>query len=205
MNKKLVIIGGNLGVGKTTLANKLGQHLDWHVGYESVSDNPYLVDFYNDMQKWSYHLQVYFLGHRAEQHLISYNNHKHSILDRSIYEDGYIFATYLYHSGRISERDYNSYMALFRYVISTLPTPHLLIYVKASIVTILKRIKHRAQQFDKGLSSEYLQMINNYYEKWINNFALCPIITIDSEEYDLLNNENDLLSIIQQIKFKLGQ
>jgi len=203
MNKKLIVIGGNLGVGKTTLANKIGQHLNWHVGFESVSDNPYLVDFYNNMEMWAYHLQVYFLGHRAEQHLIAYNNYNQSILDRSIYEDGYIFATSLYHSGRIAKRDYYSYMTLFKYIINSLPTPHLLIYVKASIITISDRIKHRAQQFDKDLSSEYLQMINNYYENWINSFSLCPIITIDSDEYDFLNNENDLLSIIQQVKLKL--
>lgn len=203
MNKKLVVIGGNLGVGKTTLANKIGHYLDWHVGYESVSDNPYLVDFYKDMEKWSYHLQVYFLGHRAEHHLIAYNNTKNSILDRSIYEDGYIFAPSLYDTGRITKRDYNSYMTLFRYIINTLPSPHLLIYVKASLKTILTRIKHRAQHFDQNLSSEYLQMIDHYYENWINNFSLCPVINLDSDQCDFVNNENSFLSIINQINLVL--
>lgn len=203
MNKKLVVISGNLGVGKTTLAKIIGDRLGWFIGYESVTDNPYLADFYNEMDIWAFHLQVYFLGQRAKQHNIAINDPRNAILDRSIYEDGYIFASSLYQSGKITKREYDSYITLFEYVISTLPSPHLLIYLKASLETILTRIKRRAQVFDQNLSTSYLQMINNYYNEWIGSFSLCPIIVIDSDELDYFNNETDLLAIIQKINLNL--
>lgn len=197
------MISGNLGVGKTTLARKIGCHLNWHVGYESVHDNPYLVDFYNDMEKWAYHLQLYFLGHRAEQHTIAYESEKHAVLDRSIYEDGYIFANALYCSGKIADRDYHSYMKLFNYFIKTLPTPDLLVFVKSSLDTIIKRIEIRAQKFDQNLSIEYLQYIDNKYKDWIDNFSLCPILTVDSDKCNYLDNNSDFLSIIKKINLWL--
>ncbi len=204
MNKKLVVICGNIGVGKTTLASKIEHHLDWYVGYESVYDNPYLIDFYNDMGKWAYHLQLYFLGHRAEQHTIAYENERHAVLDRSIYEDGYVFANALYYSGKITDRDYHSYMKLFNYFIETLPHPNLLIFVKSSLGTILKRIKMRAQKFDQDLSIEYLQYIDDQYKIWINNFFLCPVLVVDSDQCNYLDDDDDFLSIVHKMNLGLG-
>jgi deoxyadenosine/deoxycytidine kinase len=205
MNKKLIVIAGNLAVGKTTLADKIGDYLNWYIAHESVHDNPYLTDFYKDMNSWAYHLQVYFLGHRSNQHMKAYNHFKNAIVDRSIYEDGQIFAPALFHSGKISQRDYDSYMALFDFITRTIPTPHLLLYVKSSMESILSRIKSRGQDFDKNLTREYLEMINLYYTKWINNFSLCPILIVDSDKYNYLENNTDLLIIIQQIKSALIQ
>ncbi len=132
MTKHLVVVAGNIGVGKTSLTERIGSRLGWWTGYESVSDNPYLADFYSDMRVWSFHLQVFFLGHRAEQYLEAVRDQRSAILDRSIFEDFYIFARALHHMGDLAERDYLAYRRLFEIVVHGLPRPNLLIYLKAS-------------------------------------------------------------------------
>lgn len=200
---KLVLVSGNLGAGKTTLAKKIGERLNWFIGYESVIDNPYLSDFYSDMNTWSYHLQIYFLGKRSNQHIIASNTSQNAILDRSIYEDSQIFAKGLYQSGNLSSRDYESYKTLFELVTKDLRPPDLLIYVQAPLQTLLKRIKTRGQEFDKNLSVEYLEMIDSLYTEWISNFNICPVLRIDSEKYNYLENDQDLNSIINQLMYSL--
>lgn len=204
MSKHLVLIAGNLGVGKTSLAERISEKLEWHVGYESVSDNPYLTDFYNNMQAWSFHLQVYFLGHRAEQHLTASELPQSAILDRSIYEDAHIFAKALYHSKSISERDYKSYLKVFTFVVKTLPPPNLLIYLRAPLNVLTQRIKGRGQKFDKDLSSEYLTMIDSFYENWIPTFNLCPVLIINTGNLDYISQPDTLDTVTKQILEKLS-
>lgn len=203
MNKKLILIAGNLGTGKTTLAKLIGHRLNWYVGYESVSDNPYLPDFYNDMQTWSFHLQIYFLGQRVQQHVLASELHQSAVLDRSIYEDAQIFAKALHSAGNISTRDYCSYLAVYTYIVKTLPVPDMLIYLKAPMPVITKRLKKRGQKFDKDLSESYLIMINSFYEKWISTFDLCPLLAIDTEKLNYAENEEDAIRIIDYIQKQL--
>lgn len=203
MVKSLIVVSGNLAVGKTTFATQMSKLLDWHIEYESVIDNPYLEDFYKNMKVWSFHLQIYFLGHRTVQHLAAFTNLKTAILDRSIYEDANIFAKALNDSGCISERDYSSYLTLYNHIIKNLPVPNLMVYIKAPIETIMFRIKERGQEFDKNLSKEYLTMIDNYYNDWIPTFDLCPIVTINSDEFNF-NEKNSLLEIKEKLLDKLN-
>jgi deoxyadenosine/deoxycytidine kinase len=141
MGKKLVLVAGNIGVGKTSLTERIGERLGWWTGYESVADNPYLSDFYSEMRAWSFHLQIFFLGHRAEQYLIAANDGRSAILDRSIYEDAFIFARALHHMGNLSERDFLAYRRLYDLVVGSLPPPNLLIYLKCPVDVLMSRIQ----------------------------------------------------------------
>ncbi|MBL8057095.1 MAG: deoxynucleoside kinase, partial [Anaerolineales bacterium] len=140
MTKHLVLVAGNIGAGKTSLAERLGARLGWRTAFESVADNPYLADFYADMRQWSFHLQVFFLGHRAEQHLDLARDPRSAIADRSIYEDAYIFARALHHLGNLTERDYRAYRAVFELVMAGLPKPDLLLYLRAPVPVLIERI-----------------------------------------------------------------
>ena len=154
MAKHLVLVAGNIGVGKTTLTDRIGARLGWWTGYESVTDNPYLSDFYGDMRTWSFHLQIFFLGHRAEQYLVAARDSRSAISDRSIYEDAYIFARALNHLGNLNERDYLSYRRLFELVVNGLPRPDLLIYLKAPVPVLMERIRRRARNMETGITEE---------------------------------------------------
>ena len=145
MPKRFILVAGNIGAGKTSLTERIGARLGWLTAYESVADNPYLPDFYANMRAWSFHLQIYFLGHRAQQHMEMAQDPRSAIIDRSIYEDAYIFARALYHMGNLSERDYNSYRQVFNLVTRTLPPPSLLIILKAPVSTLVERIRRRGR------------------------------------------------------------
>jgi deoxyadenosine/deoxycytidine kinase len=203
MTKQLVLLAGPTGVGKTSLASRIGKALDWHVGYESVLENPYLPDFYKNIQAWSFHLQVYFLGHRADQHLKAAEMPQSAILDRSIYEDAFIFAKALYDSGNLTERDYNSYISLYDFVANTLPLPNLLIYLKAPCEVRVHRIRERKHEFEDSLSKEYLEMVASYYDNWIASFDLCPILTIDTDRKEFVNNNEVVNDIINEMQYTL--
>lgn len=150
MTKRLIVVAGNIGTGKTSLTERIGARLGWRTAYESVSDNPYLPDFYKDMRTWSFHLQVFFLGHRADQYLELATDPVSAILDRSIYEDAFIFARALHHMGNLNERDYKAYRKLYELVVQNLPAPDLLIYLRAPIDTLMKRIQERARNIETG-------------------------------------------------------
>lgn len=203
MKKRLIVIAGNLAVGKTTLANLLGTEMDWFIGQESVIDNPYLSDYYSDMGRWAYHLQIYFLGNRINLYKEACDQNKTAILDRSIFEDAEIFAKSLYKNKIINSRDYNSYMSLYNYLISSLPAPDLMIYIKAPIEIILNRIIERGQPFDKHINRSYIKMINDYYEKWVYKFSLCPFITLDSEEINYRDNAAKLQYVKELVLSKI--
>lgn len=204
MAKHLILVAGNIGAGKTTLTERIGARLGWWSGYESVADNPYLPDFYADMRAWSFHLQVFFLGHRAEQYLQAARDSRSAILDRSIYEDAHIFARALHHMGNLNERDYNAYRRLFEVVVNGLPRPDLLIYLKAPVPTLMERIHRRARNIETGISPEYLALLDSFYDEWLGVFDLCPVLAIQTHDLDYINKPQHLDLVTQRIQDKLA-
>ena len=204
MTKHLVVVAGNIGAGKTSLTERIGARLGWWTGYESVSDNPYLPDFYADMRTWSFHLQVFFLGHRAEQYLEAARDSRSSILDRSIYEDAYIFARALHHMGNLSERDYLAYRRLFELVVQGLPKPNLLIYLKAPVPVLIERIHRRARNIETGISAEYLSLLDSFYDEWLQAFDWCPDLTIRTDDLDFVHKSQHLETVVERIQDKLA-
>ena len=199
----LVLVAGTIGAGKTSLTERIGQRLGWRSGYESVADNPYLPDFYADMHAWAFHLQVFFLGHRAEQYLEALKDSRSAILDRSIYEDFHIFTRALHHMGNMSERDYLSYRRLFELVVASLPPPALLIYLKAPAAVLINRITRRARNIETGITAEYLSLLESYYEEWLDGFDTCPVLTIRSDDLDYVHEPRHLETVVQRIQQKL--
>ncbi|NTU75943.1 MAG: deoxynucleoside kinase [Anaerolineaceae bacterium] len=204
MAKKLILVAGNIGAGKTSLTERIGERLGWCTAYESVADNPYLPDFYKDMRIWSFHLQVFFLGHRAEQHLAMAQDPRSAIIDRSIYEDAFIFARALHQMGNINERDYGTYRQLFDLVVKTLPVPDLLIYLKAPVDTLVNRIKARGRDIESSISGDYLTLLDSFYEDWMTSFDMCPVLTIRSDDLDFVHKPRHLDLVIQRIQDKLA-
>lgn len=204
MPKRLILVAGNIGSGKTSLTERIGTRLGWRTAYESVSDNPYLPDFYADMRTWSFHLQVYFLEHRAQQHLEMAADPRSAIIDRSIYEDAYIFARALHHMGNINERDYVTYRKLFDLVVKGLPSPSLLVYLKAPVPILLERIQRRGRSMETGISADYLGLLDSYYDDWLNTFDLCPVLTIRSDDLDFVNHQKSLDEVVKRIHQKLS-
>lgn len=204
MSNKLVVVAGNIGVGKTSLTERIGSRLGWWAGYESVADNPYLPDFYADMRTWSFHLQIFFLGHRAEQYLDAADDSRSSILDRSIYEDAYIFARALHHLGNLSERDYLAYRRLYDLVVGSLPPPNLLIYLKCPAEVLMERIRRRARNMETGITTEYLALLDTFYDEWLNSFDLCPVLTIRTDDLDYVHQPQALEIVVERIKERLG-
>ena len=200
MAKRLVLLAGNIGAGKTSLTERIGEKLGWTTAFESVVDNPYLPDFYQDMQAWSFHLQIYFLGHRADQHLYLSELPQSAILDRSIYEDAYIFARALHHMGNLNDRDYQAYLRLFNLVVERLPKPDLLIYLQAPVPVILQRIRRRARSIEASIDESYLSLLERFYSEWIERFELCPVLTIRSDDLDFVHRSEHLEIVVERIK-----
>ena len=204
MTKYIVVVAGNIGAGKTSLTERIGARLGWWTGYESVSDNPYLSDFYGDMRTWSFHLQIFFLGHRAEQYLDAARDPRSAILDRSIYEDAYIFARALHHMGNLSERDFLAYRRLFDIVVQGLPRPGLLVYLKAPVPVLMERIHRRARNIETGITAEYLSLLDTFYEEWLKSFDLCPVLTIRTDDLDYVHQPQHLETVAARIQEKLS-
>lgn len=204
MQKRLILVAGNIGSGKTSLTERIGEKLGWKTAYESVSDNPYLPDFYADMKAWSFHLQVFFLGHRAQQHLELYEDPRSAIIDRSIYEDAYIFARALRSMGNINERDYKTYQQVFNLVTRNLPPPSLLIYLKAPVEVLVNRIKRRGREIETSISADYLTLLDSFYTEWIANFDLCPVLTLRTDDLDFVHKTKHLDVVVERIQAKLS-
>lgn len=204
MTKRFLLVAGNIGVGKTSLTERLATRLGWQAAYESVADNPYLADFYADMKDWSFHLQVFFLGHRAEQHLRMALSPVSAVCDRSIYEDAHIFARALHQLGNMSERDYLAYRRLYQIIVDRLPVPDLLIYLEASIGTLLGRIRGRDRAIEAGITADYLGLLNSFYADWMADFDLCPVLTIPSDRLDFVRRPDHLDVIVERIQQKLS-
>jgi deoxyadenosine/deoxycytidine kinase len=204
MPKRLIVVAGNIGVGKTSLTERIGARLGWLTAFESVVDNPYLPDFYADMHSWSFHLQVFFLGHRAQQYLDLARSPQSAILDRSIYEDAHIFARALRRMNNLNERDYLSYRKIFDLVVAGLPPPDLLIYLRAPVPVLMKRIQKRARQIETGITAEYLSLLESYYEEWMSSFDLCPVLTIHTDDLDFVHRARHLDTVVQRINDRLA-
>jgi deoxyadenosine/deoxycytidine kinase len=204
MTKRIIVVAGNIGVGKTSLTERIGARLGWRTDFESVADNPYLPDFYKSMRDWSFHLQVYFLGHRAQQYLDSANDSHSAILDRSIFEDFHIFTRALNSMGNISERDYLTYRRIYDLVVGTLPSPNLLIYLHAPVPVLMERIRQRARNIETGITESYLSTLESYYEEWLKAFDLCPVLTIHTDNLDYVHQPKALKLVIERIEDKLA-
>ncbi|MDY6867841.1 MAG: deoxynucleoside kinase [Chloroflexota bacterium] len=204
MPKRMIVLAGNIGAGKTSLTERIGERLGWKTAFESVADNPYLPDFYQDMKAWSFHLQVYFLGHRAEQHIHLAEIPESAIVDRSIYEDAHIFARALHHMNNLNDRDYHAFLRLYRLIVDNLPKPDLLIHLQAPVPVLLKRIQRRARDMETSISEDYLSLLERFYEEWIQGFDLCPVLTIRSDDLDFVHKAKHLDIVVQHIKDKLA-
>jgi len=210
MAKYFVLVAGNIGAGKTSLTERLGEHLEWQTAYESVTDNPYLSDFYQDMRQWAFHLQVFFLGHRAEQHIALARTPNSAIIDRSIYEDAEIFARAALKLGTITQRDHDTYRKIFDLVIASLPSPDLLLYLHTPVPVLKERIKARGRDMEKSITSEYLNLLDSLYEEWIARFDLCPVLKIPpvkikpEEVLDFVHKPRHMEIVISHIIEKLA-
>jgi deoxyadenosine/deoxycytidine kinase len=199
-----VAITGNIGAGKTTLAHRLARHFGWQVFYEAVEGNPYLNDFYQDMARWSFHLQVYFLRSRYEQ-VLAIAQADHAIIqDRTIYEDAHIFAKNLHDSGLMSPRDYENYRSLFDLMLSVVRPPDLMIYLRADVPKLETQIRLRDRDFERNISREYLENLNRLYEQFTRQYTIGPLLTIDVNHLDFAHQEADWSSVLEQITEALG-
>ncbi len=204
MTKRFVVVAGNIGSGKTSITERIGARLGWHTAFESVADNPYLAEFYADMRAWAFQLQVFFLGHRAQQHLTLAAAPESAITDRSIYEDAHIFARALYHMGNLTERDYRSYRAVFDLVVAGLPRPDLLLYLRAPVPVLMERIHGRGRSMESGISAEYLTLLDTFYDEWLRTFDLCPVLTIHTDDLDFVHKRKHMDIVAQRIQDKLA-
>ena len=197
-----IAIAGNIGSGKTTLTGLLAKHYKWIPEYEEVDNNPYLNDFYEDMQRWSFNLQVYFLNSRLSQILEIHRSGKHVIQDRTIYEDAYIFAPNLHSMGLMSTRDFENYYTLFNLMMSLVKAPDLLIYLRASVPTLVEQIQKRGRDYENSIRLDYLKRLNERYEAWIESYRLGPLLIVDVDNMDF-NLPEDLGQVINKIEAEL--
>jgi len=205
MSKKIfVAIAGNIGVGKSTLTAKLAERLGWTPFFEAVDDNPYLADFYRDMQRWSFHSQIYFLSRRLRHHKDLMAHPGPVVQDRTVYEDAEIFAANLYRQGHMLPRDYRSYRELYEVMVELLPPPDLLIYLKASVPTLLRRIARRGRDFERDIAPEYLTRLNELYNAWIDSFTLCPVLTLDADRLNFVRYPAHFDEIVRRVTERLN-
>ena len=200
---KHIAVSGNIGAGKTTLSEMLGKQFNWEVHYEDANANPYLSDFYDDMQRWSFNLQIYFLNSRYRQIIDIQKGDKVIIQDRTIYEDANIFAPNLHEMGLMAKRDFENYKTLFDTMTSQINPPDLLIYLKASIPTLVGHIQKRGRDYEGNISLDYLKRLNGKYNEWIDSYDIGKLLVIDADNIDFLNNTEDYSNIVQQINAEL--
>uniref|UniRef100_UPI004048E0E7 deoxynucleoside kinase n=1 Tax=Algoriphagus sp. TaxID=1872435 RepID=UPI004048E0E7 len=193
-------VAGNIGSGKTTLTEKLAKHYGWKAEFEAVDDNPYLADFYEDMKRWAFHLQVYFLNSRFNQLKTIQASSESTIQDRTIYEDAYIFAANLYKSNLLTERDYANYKSLFDSMISHVKAPDLLIYLKADIPKLVGQIEKRGRSYETAMRIDYLKNLNSHYEDWIAGYKEGKLLIIDVNNLDFVERSGDFSFIVEKIE-----
>ena len=194
-----IAIAGNIGSGKTTLAGLLAKHYGWEAHYEKVEENPYLIDFYEDMQRWSFNLQIYFLNTRFNQILKIKNSGKTIIQDRTIYEDAHIFAPNLHSMGLMSTRDFETYFSLFNLMTSLLDPPDLILYLRASVPTLVNQIQKRGRDYENNIRLDYLKKLNDRYDSWIDSYNLGKLLTINVDDLNFSESKEDLRKVIDKI------
>jgi len=194
-----IAIAGNIGSGKTTLTGLLSKHYNWDAHYEDVDDNPYLNDFYEDMQRWSFNLQVYFLNSRLNQILNIRKSGKTVIQDRTIYEDAYIFAPNLHSMGLMSTRDFENYFTLFNLMTSLIQPPDVLIYLRATVPTLVNQIQKRGRDYENSIRLDYLKRLNERYEAWVGSYNLGNLLIVDVDNLNFKEEKEDLSSVISKI------
>ncbi|MFC3197752.1 deoxynucleoside kinase [Parapedobacter deserti] len=198
-----IAIVGNIGAGKTTLTKLLANHLKWEPQFEAVDDNPYLEDFYSDMKRWAFNLQIYFLNSRF-RHIVQLQKKEINIIqDRTIYEDAYIFAENLYDMGLMSARDFENYSSIFESIVSYIKPPDLLIYLRASVPTLVDNIQKRGREYEANIRLDYLSKLNAKYEKWIKNYKDGKLLILDKDKLDFANNPEDMGFVLQKIETEL--
>jgi deoxyadenosine/deoxycytidine kinase len=198
-----VAIAGNIGSGKTTLTGLLSKNMKWEPHYETVDENPYLNDFYDDMQRWSFNLQIYFLNSRFQQVMNIRQSPKTIIQDRTIYEDAYIFAPNLHSMGLMTTRDFNNYQQLFESMAKFISPPDLLIYLRASVPALVNQIQKRGRDYENTIRLDYLKRLNERYEAWISNYELGKVLVIDIDHLNFAENPEDLSVVINKINAEI--
>ncbi len=204
MTKRFIAIAGNIGVGKSTLTRLLSETLGWDPFYEAVSDNPYLADFYGDMTRYAFHSQIFFLSRRLRHHRRLLDDPNSVVQDRSVYEDAEIFARALWEQGHIGQRDYRTYRELYEVLVLFLPPPDLVVYLRASVDTLVCRIGQRGREFERNITPQYLAQLNDLYADWLCRFSLCPVLTVPADDLDFVHNPAHLELIITKIREKLS-
>ena len=197
-------IAGNIGAGKTSLTELLSKHYGWEAHFEDVIDNPYLDDFYNHMERWSFNLQIYFLNSRFRQLDSFSNSNKNFIQDRTIYEDAHIFAPNLHAMGLMNQRDFNNYQSLFGLMESMIEGPDILIYLRSSIPNLVHKIHKRGREYENSISIEYLSRLNERYEAWVSTYSKGKLLVVDVDKIDFVENKADLGSVIQKIDAEMN-
>jgi deoxyadenosine/deoxycytidine kinase len=199
-----IAVAGNIGAGKTTLTGLLARHFRWEPHYEDVVDNPYLDDFYHQMERWSFNLQIYFLNSRFSQILQIRESGKNIIQDRTIYEDSHIFAPNLHAMGLMTNRDFNNYKSLFDLMESLVAAPDLLIYLRSSIPNLVKQIHKRGRDYENSISIDYLSRLNERYEAWVQSYDKGKLLIIDVDNMNFVDNPEDLGDVINRINAELN-
>ena len=201
--KTYVVLAGNIGAGKSTLVRMMCERLGWEPYYEPVTENPYLEEFYRDMKRWAFHSQVFFLTYRARAHRALMDVTRPVVQDRSFYEDAEVFARALHRQGAMSDRDWDTYRGLYRTLTSLLAPPDLVVYLRASVPTLQRRIAQRARAFEASISDAYLDGLNALYEEWIGGFTLAPTLVVPSDRLDFVKDSKDLATILSTVQERL--
>jgi len=201
--KKYIVLAGNIGAGKSTLVNLLAKNLDFAPYFEPVAENPFLKDFYSDMKRWAFHSQVFFLTSRAKAHRELITDPRSVVQDRSLYEDAEVFARNLHVQGALKEEEWTTYRELYQTLASILPSPDLVIYIRASVKTLKMRIAKRARDFEANIPDSYLEGLNRLYEEWIQSFSLAPVLTIPGDRLDFVEDSDDLAAIAAVVRKRL--
>lgn len=201
--KHFITVAGNIGVGKSTLTKLIAKKMNWEPIFEPFEENPFLENFYQDMSRWGFHSQIFFLSKRLQQHYYLLQQSESIVQDRSIYEDAEIFARNLYIQRIISEREWQTYYNFYKTLSTLLKPPDLVVYLRGTVSTLLRRIVKRGREYEANISNEYITNLNALYDEWVHNFSVCPVLTIETDHLNFVEDDTHLLQIAQKIQDRL--